>query len=47
MVSVRPSEKQKHAETLTLVPGKQNMRENNDNLLAVAWWVILNSLDLY
>ena len=22
------------------------MRENNENLLAVAWWVILNSLDL-
>ena len=22
------------------------MRENNENLLAVAWWVILNSPDL-
>ena len=23
------------------------MRENNENLLAVAWWVILNSPDLF
>ena len=23
------------------------MRKNNENLLAVAWWVILNSPDLY
>ena len=23
------------------------MRENNDNLLAEAWWVMLNSPDLY
>ena len=23
------------------------MRENNDHLLAGAWWVILNSLDLF
>ena len=23
------------------------IRKNNENLLAVAWWVILNSPDLY
>ena len=23
------------------------MRENNENLLAMAWWVILNSPDLF
>ena len=36
--SVRPSQKQKRAATDT-------MCEYNDRLLAVAWWVILNSPD--
>ena len=40
MSAVRPSQKQKRATTNTL-------RENNDRLLAVVWWVMLNSLDLY
>ena len=49
---VRPK-KQKHAATLTLVPENKirattdTMCEDNDHLLVVAWWVILNSLDLY
>ena len=47
--SVRPSEKQK---TLTLVSKNKifsttdTMHANNDHLLVVAWWVILNSLEL-
>ena len=52
--SVRPSLQQKLYATLTLVTGKQNtcynghhMCEYNDHVLAVAWWVILNSPDLY
>ena len=36
---VRPSQNPKRATTDTLC-------ENNDNLLAGAWWVILNSVDL-
>ena len=54
--SVRPSQKQKRATTLELVPRKQNATtlhattdttcEYIDRLLAVAWWVILNSPDL-
>ena len=38
MVSVRPSQKSATTDT---------MRENNNYLLAVACWVILNSLDLF
>ena len=49
MASVRPSEKQKSSTTLTSRPCKQNTRynwHNNENLLALAWWVILNLPDL-
>ena len=38
--SVRPSQKQKRSTADT-------MCEDNDRLLAVAWWVILNSLNLF
>ena len=38
--SVRPSQIQERATTDT-------MRENNENLLAGVWWVILNSLDFF
>ena len=39
MVSVRQSQKEKHATTDTI-------RENNENLLAGAWWFILSALEL-
>ena len=44
MVFVRPKDA-----TLTLVPGKQTdtTHENNDHPLAVAGWVILNSIDFF
>ena len=45
MVSVRPSQKQeKRKDKILATTGA--MSENNENLLAVAWWVILNSPDL-
>ena len=49
-VSVRPSLCHRNK---NIQPGKQNtlykktMRENNDDLLAGAWWVILKSPDLF
>ena len=42
--SFRPSQKQRQDKILATTGA---MRENNENLLAVAWWVILNSLDSF
>ena len=41
--SVRPSQKQRYNGNVKT----KYMRENNEYLLAVAWWVILNSPDLF
>ena len=46
---VRPSQKQENVlqrqDKILATTGA--MSENNENLLAVAWWVILNSPDLF
>ena len=52
-MSVRALQKQKPLQPYRwcsenkIRPTTDTMREDNDHLLAVAWWVILNSLDLF
>ena len=50
IVSVHPSQKQanmlQHLRQGPVNKTTNNMSENNENILAVAWWVILNTPDL-
>ena len=47
MVSVRPSVRKITGPENKIHATSDTMHENHDRLLARAWWVILNSLDLF